>query len=48
VVSRRPFDDPGVERVYYRLDRERETIVDKTHMPYSLSPSAWRAGASCS
>ncbi|WP_313952576.1 fatty acid cis/trans isomerase, partial [Accumulibacter sp.] len=36
IASRRPYDDPGVERVYYRLDRERETIVDKTHLPYAL------------
>lgn len=45
VANRRPFDDPCVERVYYRLDLERETIVDKTHMPYSLSPrrmARWR------
>jgi hypothetical protein len=45
VVSRRPFDDPGVERVYYRLERERELIVDKTHMPYALDAkrmARWR------
>ena len=45
VASRRPFDDPGVDPVYYRFDRERETIVAKTHMPYSLSPrrmARWR------
>lgn len=37
IRSRRPVDDPGVERVYYRLVPERETIVAKTHMPYALS-----------
>ena len=45
VASRRPFDDPGVERVYYRLEREKETIVDKTHMPYALGQARmarWR------
>jgi hypothetical protein len=45
IASRRPYDDPGVERVYYRLDRERETIVDKTHLPYALGPKRmqrWR------
>jgi hypothetical protein len=45
VVSRRPYDDPGVERVYYRLEREPEPIVDKTHMPYALSAkrmARWR------
>lgn len=39
VVSRRPFDDPGVARVYYRLVPERETPVGKTYMPYVLSPA---------
>ena len=29
-MTRRPYEDPGVERVYYRLIPERETIVDKT------------------
>ncbi|SBT04707.1 Fatty acid cistrans isomerase [Candidatus Accumulibacter aalborgensis] len=38
VASRRPYDDPGVERVYYRLVREQESIVDKTHLPYALGP----------
>lgn len=39
VVSRRPYDDPGVERVYYRLMPDLETPVSKTHMPYVLSPA---------
>ena len=34
--TRRPYDDPGVERVYYRLWRDHSTILDKTHMPYAL------------
>jgi hypothetical protein len=38
IATRRPVDDPGVERVYYRFEPERETIVAKTHMPYALSP----------
>ncbi len=45
IASRRPYDDPGVERVYYRLEREKETIVDKTHLPYVLGPKRmqrWR------
>jgi len=37
VVSRRPYDDPGVARVYYRLLPELETPVGKTYMPYVLS-----------
>ncbi|WP_157735757.1 fatty acid cis/trans isomerase [Granulosicoccus antarcticus] len=36
IGTRRPFDDPGVERVYYRLMPERETIVAKNHNPYVL------------
>jgi hypothetical protein len=38
VATRRPYDDPGVARVYYRLVPERETPVGKTYMPYVLSP----------
>jgi len=34
IATRRPFDDPGVARVYYRLQPDREPIVAKTHMPY--------------
>ncbi len=37
VVTRRPYDAPGVQRPYYRLVPEQETILDKTHMPYALS-----------
>ena len=37
IVTRRPYDDPGVERVYYRLIPEQGTIVDKTHMPFALN-----------
>lgn len=36
-ISRaRPFDDPNVNRVYYRLWRDPSSIVAKTHMPYRL------------
>ena len=38
IATRRPYDDPGVPRVYYRLVPERETLLAKTHMPYALSP----------
>lgn len=37
IATRRPYEDPGVDRVYYRLIPERETIVDKTHMPFALN-----------
>ena len=33
----RPYDDPGISRVYYRLQRYDRTIVDKTHLPYALN-----------
>ncbi len=33
----RPYNDPGVKQVYYRLKRYTRTIVSKTHMPYALS-----------
>lgn len=36
IASRRPFDDPGVARVYYRLRPVKESILVKTHMPYRL------------
>ena len=37
IATRRPYDDPGVERVYYRLWREQGSILEKTHMPYALN-----------
>lgn len=45
IATRRPYDDPGVHRVYYRLTPERETLVAKTHMPYALNSARmalWR------
>jgi hypothetical protein len=32
IATVRPYDDPGVERVYYRLRRIHATIVHKTHI----------------
>ncbi|MGF1682876.1 fatty acid cis/trans isomerase [Photobacterium minamisatsumaniensis] len=37
IATRRPFDDPKTHRVYYRFQQVKETIVDKTHMPYALN-----------
>ncbi len=37
IATRRPYDDPGVARVYYRLVRENESIVVKTHLPYAFN-----------
>lgn len=36
IATRRPYDDPGVERVYYRLIPVETHIVAKTHMPYAF------------
>jgi hypothetical protein len=36
IATRRPYDDPGVARVYYRLRRVFETPLAKTLMPYAL------------
>jgi hypothetical protein len=45
IATRKPYDDPGVERVYYRISEIKSTIVAKTHMPYALNPrrlAFWR------
>lgn len=34
IATRRPYDDPGVERAWYRLQPLHESIVAKQHMPY--------------
>ncbi|KAF7785367.1 hypothetical protein PRUB_a4923 [Pseudoalteromonas rubra] len=37
IATVRPFDDPKVARVYYRLMQVRSTILSKTHMPLALN-----------
>jgi len=37
IPSRRPFDDPGHGRFFYRLRRQHTAPLAKTHMPYALS-----------
>jgi hypothetical protein len=37
IASRRPYDDPGVDRFWYRLEPIRNTIVHKDHIAYPLS-----------
>lgn len=37
IATRRPYNEPNVERVYYRIIPEKETIIKKTHMPYALN-----------
>lgn len=39
ISTPRPFDDPGVSRVYYRIWQDPSSVIAKTHMPYSLSPT---------
>lgn len=36
IASVRPYDDPGVERVYYRFRKIHSTIVHKTHMVFNF------------
>ncbi|KZN37158.1 hypothetical protein N480_15295 [Pseudoalteromonas luteoviolacea S2607] len=36
IATVRPFDDPKVPRVYYRLMHERSTLLSKTHLPLAL------------
>ncbi|MFT2090184.1 fatty acid cis/trans isomerase [Paraglaciecola sp. 2405UD69-4] len=46
IATRRPFDKPDVERVYYRLQPVVSTIVTKTHQPYGIDQSLikkWQA-----
>jgi hypothetical protein len=45
VATRRPYDDPGVARVYYRFAAVRESIVAKLHLPYRFDAARmdrWR------
>jgi hypothetical protein len=45
LATRRPFDDPGGSPWFYRLMRDDESVLAKTHMPFSLSPqrmARWR------
>ena len=37
IVTRRPYNEPGVDRVYYRIVEKLDTIVAKTHMPYAMN-----------
>ncbi|HSG90091.1 MAG TPA: fatty acid cis/trans isomerase [Pseudomonadales bacterium] len=39
IATRRPFDDPGVDRFFYRLQQRHTAILDKRHMPYALGPA---------
>ncbi len=36
IATRRPYDDPGKGRVYYRLQPVHASVLAKTHIPYAL------------
>ncbi len=36
IATRRPYDDPQTDSFYYRIIREKATILDKTHIPYRM------------
>ncbi|SLN32556.1 fatty acid cis/trans isomerase [Ruegeria meonggei] len=38
IATRRPFDAPGVNPFYYRLQQIDETIVHKEHLVYEIGP----------
>lgn len=37
ISTKRPYDEPSVGRVYYRLWQDPSSVVAKTHMPYGLN-----------
>jgi hypothetical protein len=37
ISTRRPYDDPQIARVYYRLRLDPSSLLAKTYMPYALS-----------
>jgi hypothetical protein len=42
IATVRPYDDPGVPRVYYRFRKIHSTIVHKTHMVFELDDAKLR------
>jgi hypothetical protein len=42
IATVRPYDDPGVPRVYYRFRKIYSTIVHKTHMVFDLDDAKLR------
>jgi len=37
IATRRPYEDPQVPKVYYRLRHDNSTVLAKTHMPYAFN-----------
>ncbi|MGC9385707.1 MAG: fatty acid cis/trans isomerase [Hydrogenovibrio sp.] len=42
IHTTRPYDDPGVERVFYRLRAVEESIVDKDHLVYYADANTYK------
>lgn len=42
ISTTRPFDDPGVGRVYYRFWQDPSSLLAKTYMPYVLNAERMR------
>ena len=45
IATRRPYDSPGMDKFYYRLQPLRTSVLDKRHMPYALNKARmqrWR------
>ncbi|RBO83824.1 fatty acid cis/trans isomerase [Marinomonas aquiplantarum] len=42
IATRRPYDDPGVDRVYYRLWSDPEVKVQKNHIPMRLDDARYQ------
>ncbi|MBD5771562.1 fatty acid cis/trans isomerase [Marinomonas colpomeniae] len=41
IATRRPYDDPGVDRIYYRLWPDPEVKVQKNHIPMQLDEARY-------
>lgn len=37
IATRRPYDDPGADKFWYRIRFDLGSVVEKTHMPYALN-----------
>ena len=42
IATRRPYEDPGVQHVYYRLWLDPESRVQKTHIPMKLDEARYQ------
>ncbi len=42
IHTTRPYDDPGVDRVYYRLRAVKSSIVDKDHLVYHADANTYK------